>query len=93
MDVDEIPILWHSEWMATVLVDTHKIVAGLKEHGFNDRQAEGITEVFRQIDLDHIVSRGDLKYELRDLELRLTLKMGTFAGAAMAFLAFLKFFS
>lgn len=79
--------------MATVLVDTHKIVAGLKEHGFNDRQAEGITEVFRQIDLDHIVTRGDLKYELRDLELRLTLKMGTFAGTATAFLAFLKFFS
>jgi len=78
--------------MATVFLDTHKVVNDLKGYGFSDRQAEGITDVLRQIDLDHIVTRGDLKYELRDLELRVTLKMGAIAATAVAFLAFLKFY-
>ena len=75
--------------MTTVPVDTHRLVSDLKQDfGFSEQQAEGISDAIQRINLDHLASKGDL----RELELRLTLKLGSLIAGGVAFLAFLKFF-
>ena len=75
--------------MATSVVDTHRLVSDLKTtYGFTEKQAEGVTEAIKRIDLDHVAT----KHSLRELELRLTIKLGGIVAVGVAFLSFLKFF-
>lgn len=54
--------------MASITFDTHKSVRKLQEAGFDEKQAEGLTEAFRSaIDDSELVTRRDL----REFELRL----------------------
>ena len=46
------------------------------------------SEAIRRIDLDHLSTKSDL----RELELRLTIKLGSIVATGVAFLAFLRFF-
>ena len=73
--------------MPVAVIDTHQLVIDLKsEYGFSQKQAEGVSEAIKRIDLNHLVSKSDL----RELELRLTIKLGSLIAAGVAFLAFLK---
>ena len=71
------------------VVDTHRLIEDLKStYGFTNKQAEGVTEAIKRIDLNHLSTKQDL----RELELRLTIKLGSIVAAGVAFLAFLRFF-
>jgi len=56
--------------MTTITFDTHKFVRKLQEAGFDERQAEGLTEAMRAaIDDSELVTRSDM----REFELSQTL--------------------
>ena len=85
--------------MATVTFDTHEFFNELKSSGFSDQQAETITRLQKaavastleqakhEYDLDNLVTNNSLDNRLRELELRLTIKMGTMLSVAVAVIA------
>ncbi|MBV5298285.1 MAG: DUF1640 domain-containing protein [Rhodoferax sp.] len=63
--------------MATITFDTHKFVRKLQEAGFDEKQAEGLTEALRAaIDDSGLVTRRDL----REFELRLDPRFESIKG-------------
>ena len=75
--------------MATLIFDTHRLTTYLKEHGFTEQQAVAITEAMQEIDLSQLATRRDL----RELELRMTVKLGSLIVAGTSILAVLRFFA
>lgn len=73
--------------MAAVTFDTHKFVRKLKEAGFDEKQAEALTEALRDaIDDSALVTRKDLQIELAPLKADLTLlkwMVGAVFGAVL----------
>ena len=77
------------------------------QRGFNEAQAIGISEAIQQIDLAEIASKGDIQRlenridrlesmvhsNLRELELRMTIKLGALIAAGIAVLAAMNYFS
>ncbi len=60
--------------MATVTFDTHKFVQKLKEAGFDEKQAEGLTEAMRSaIDESELVAKKDLQIALAPISADLNL--------------------
>jgi hypothetical protein len=53
--------------MQTLVIDTNGIIKKLEQRGFSRAQAEGITEVLKELDTSTLATKSDLK----DLELRL----------------------
>lgn len=81
--------------MTTITFDTHKFIRTIKESGLPENQAEAIAEAFRsaQIEAD-LATKTDiqalesaLKADLRELEYRLTIKLGAMMMAAIATIA------
>jgi len=59
--------------MATVTFDTHKFVRRLRDAGFEENQAEALTEALRfAIDDTELVTRKDLQIELAPIKSDLT---------------------
>jgi hypothetical protein len=82
--------------MPTILLDTHRLISSLRDHGFSEEQATGITDAIQHIDLTQLATKGDirdLEVSLKELELRMTLKLGSLVVAGTAFLAVLKIFT
>lgn len=81
--------------MTTITFDTHEFFNELKSAGFSELQAETITKLQKaavsstleqarhEFDLDNISTKRDLK----ELELRLTIKMGAMLSVAVAIIA------
>jgi hypothetical protein len=61
--------------MTTTFFDTLAYSKRLQEAGFTQLQAETQAEVFAEIIDDKLVTKGDLKKELKALEYRLTNKL------------------
>ena len=80
--------LWHPFSVTTIILDTHRLITRLKNRGFSEEQATGISEAMQEIDLSQLTTRADL----RELELRITVKLGSLITVATAFLAVLKLF-
>jgi len=85
--------------MATLALDTHRLVTSLKHSGFTEQQAIGITEALQAIDLANVTTKGDLEIlerdltaRLRELELRMTIKLGALIVAGIGVLAALKLY-
>lgn len=58
--------------MAAIALDTHALVKQLKEAGFDERQAEAVTQVFKTTrDAFDLATKADL----REMELRLEAKI------------------
>lgn len=57
--------------MATIVFDTHKMIKKLKESGFNEIQAEALSEAFKEAQQTSIEDLAT-KRDLRELELKLT---------------------
>ncbi len=74
--------------MTSLPLDTHRLVNALKDRGFNEQQAAAVTEAIQEIDLTHVATKSDL----REIELRMTIKLGSLIVAGTAFLAILKLF-
>ena len=70
--------------MATITVDTYKFIRTPKDAGIPEAQAEAISEAFRTAHLEAEVST---KTDLRELEYRLTIKLGAMMMAAVATVA------
>ena len=59
--------------MATITFDTHKFVRKLKDAGFEEKQAEALTEALRSaIEDSELVTRQDLQIELAPIKTDLT---------------------
>lgn len=81
--------------MSTITFDTHEFFNELKSAGFSELQAETITKLQKaavsstleqarlEFDLDNISTKRDLK----ELELRLTIKMGAMLSLSVAVIA------
>ena len=80
--------------MATITFDTHKFVRKLKESGFDEKQAECLTEAMRSaIDESELVTKKDLQIELAPINSDLNLiKWMIGALLAMAIANFAKQF-
>jgi len=60
--------------MGAITFDTHKFVRKLQESGFDQKQAEGLTEAMRNaIDESELVTRKDLQIELAPIKADLNL--------------------
>lgn len=57
--------------MQTLVVDTNGIVKKLEQRGFSRVQAEGITEVLKELDTSPLVTKTDLKEAVQTLEIAL----------------------
>jgi hypothetical protein len=74
--------------MGAITFDTHKFVQKLQEAGFNQKQAEGLTEAMRAaIDESELVTKKDLQIELAPIKADLNLlkwMMGALIAIAIA---------
>ncbi len=74
--------------MATITFDTHKFVLKLQEAGFDQKQAEGLTEAMRAaIEESELVTKKDLQIELTPIKADLNLlkwMMGALIAIALA---------
>jgi hypothetical protein len=70
--------------MSSVTFDTHKLIRKLRESGMPDAQAEAVADAFREA---QGVADLSTKSDLRELELRLTIKIGGMLIIAVGVLA------
>jgi len=70
--------------MATITFDTHKFIRRLREAGIPEGQAEAIAEAFRDA---HLEAEIATKSDLRELEYRLIIKLGTMIVVAIGIVA------
>lgn len=84
--------------MTTITFDTHQLVKELKAKGFSNDQAEGINDALKNaMTVAEVATRRDLneletnlKHQLKEMELRLTMKIGTLIVAALGFMVALQ---
>ena len=72
--------------MNAIVFDTHLFVNELKVAGFNDKQAEAVVNTIRKA---HKAADIATKADLRELEYRLTICVGTMLAVAVGTLAVL----
>ena len=74
--------------MSTITFDTHKFVRKLKEAGFEERQAEALTEAMQAvINESELVTKRDLQIELAPIKADINLMkwmLGAILGLAIA---------
>ncbi len=74
--------------MSAITFDTHKFVRKLQEAGFDEKQAEGLTDAMRAaIDESELVTKKDLQIELSPIKADLNLlkwMMGALIAIAVA---------
>ncbi|HEX8622927.1 MAG TPA: hypothetical protein VF718_13255 [Allosphingosinicella sp.] len=66
--------------------DTLAFVKRLSAAGMDSRQAEALAEALTAHAFDELVTKSDLNGALKDLQLRLTIRMGALAAATVAIL-------
>jgi len=70
--------------MATLTFDTHKFIRKLKESGFDERRAEGISEALQEAEVGHdLATRRDvdsMRQEIPAWELRMDAKLEAIRG-------------
>lgn len=69
--------------MSTIAFDTHAYVKKLKAVGFTEQQAEVHAETFTEI----IENRIATKHDLKELEMRLTIRLGGIVAVGIAVVA------
>jgi hypothetical protein len=57
--------------MATIALDTYKIITKLQQKGFTKDQAEALVSAAQDIDLSEIATKSDLKIALYELKIDL----------------------
>ena len=74
--------------MASVMFDTHQFVRKLKESGFEEKQAESITDAFKETSGEaNLVTKKDLQIELAPIRADINLMkwmLGAILGLAIA---------
>ena len=69
--------------MATLTFDTHAYIKKLKAVGFTEAQAETLAELIN----DRRVTKEYFDLRLKELEMRLTLRLGAMMAASIAIVA------
>lgn len=72
---------------STVAFDTHALVKRLKAAGFTEQQAEAQTEALMEIANERLATKQDvlsIRQDMREMELRLTIKRGGIIVAEVA---------
>ena len=76
--------------MTAITFDTHQLVKELESKGFSSTQAEGINDALKNAMTVAEVATSrdirDLEQKMKEMELRLTMKIGTLIVAAVAFM-------
>ena len=75
---------YYSRMMVQLGFDTLAFVKRLSAAGMETRQAEALAEALTVHAFDDFVTKPDLKKALDELELRLTLRMGSMLAASTA---------
>ena len=70
--------------MATITFDTHKFNRRLRDAGVPEAQAEAIAAAFAEA---HQEAEVATKFDLRELEYRLVIKLGVMTAAAIGIVA------
>lgn len=70
--------------MSTLTFDTHQFVKKLEQRGFTSDQAEGINDALKDA---LTVAEVATKHDLKELEYRLTIKLGMLIAAAIGIVA------
>ena len=73
--------------MATVTFDTLGYFEKLKAVGVPEEQAKVQANAMREVIEDKLVTKADLVSQLKELEYRLTIRLGSMIAAAVALLA------
>ena len=73
--------------MGTAVFDTLAYAKKLKAVGVPDNQAEVQAEAIAEIINDRLVTREDLERSLKELELRLIIKLGSLIAASIVIVA------
>ena len=80
--------------MTTLAFDTHKAVKALRDAGFNDAQAEAVTEQISTAVSENIATKSDItlvRADMEKLELRMTLKLYAAVAAGVGLVKVLDF--
>ena len=79
--------------MATVSFDTLRFSRKLQDAGFSPEQAVGVAEAFADASGETLATKADvggavsqIRVDMREMELRLTMRMGVMLGAAVGIL-------
>jgi hypothetical protein len=75
------------------MIDTHASIKKLVAVGFTERQAEVLVEEHTRLADDQLATKQDikgLKHDIKELELRMTIKMGGMMVVIIGVLAALK---
>ena len=73
--------------MTTATFDTLTYSKKLQELGFTREQAEGFAQLQRELVDERLVTKDYLDVRLRDLEYRLTIRLGAMPAASIAIVA------
>ena len=73
--------------MVAIMFDTHAFVKELTQAGMPEPQAEVLARSQATLINEKLVTKQDLKQELRELELRLTLRLGSMMVVAIGVVA------
>ena len=73
--------------MTTTIFDTLSFARKLQELGFTKEQAEGFAHLQRELIDERLVTKDYLDMRLKDLEYRLTIRLGGMTAASIAFVA------
>ena len=73
--------------MATTMFDTHAFVKELTQVGMPEQQAEVLARTQATLIDEKLVTKQDLKQELREMELRLKLHLGSMMVVAIGVVA------
>lgn len=77
--------------MASITFDTHQFVKDLQARGFSADQAEGINDALKNVlVVAEVATKQDIRtmeQALKELEYRLTIKLGTVVAGAIAIVA------
>ncbi len=76
--------------MASITFDTHAYVKKLKAVGFTEEQAEVQAQVFSEVITERLATKADianLQRDLKELEMRLTIRLGALIAASITIVA------
>ena len=73
--------------MTAITFDTLGYAKKLQELGFTREQAEGFAEIQRTIIEDRLVTKEHLDIRMKELEYRLTIRLGAMMAASIAIVA------
>ncbi len=71
--------------MASIVFDTLKLSEEFKNAGFDEKKAKILAEKIGTLGNEHLVTREYLDFKLREMQLKMTVNLGAWIAAVIAF--------